>query len=178
MSYHVLYEDIGSADLYTLIDKHGFSTVSSFLLEAVRRLPKLQEVHNLTPFMELVKEGVLVGELSSPLHFEESDLPVLQTLLKEFCRLYAQLTEGLVDINSMITYGYVWHDMVPVTQNQAEELHALDVAVYVLYSDDTESLVEADSELADNDNLMFGVELESVWDRFSAEDMVTSSNFN
>lgn len=62
-----------------------------------------------------------------------------------------------VSVESMYAYGYTDENMLPLTKDRAIELWEDDAAVYLLYSDNTESMALDKSELQEHDGL-FGID--------------------
>jgi len=60
-------------------------------------------------------------------------------------------------------YGYDYKDMLPLNRDRALELHNQDRAIYLLYKDNTESMVDNPSEIIEHDGI-FGIESDD-WHR-------------
>lgn len=75
-------------------------------------------------------------------------------------------TEDLSDIpvpdpaisrEALLSFGYTDNNMLPLTKSRAAELFMQDIPVYCIYTDNSESLIEAPEALRQHDG-MFGVE--------------------
>ena len=88
----------------------------------------------------------------------------MQTLLEDITvaeQRRAEETKDMPDKNitlkDMEAYGYTYDNMLPLTKEVAEKFVDDKVAVYMLYSDDTESMVIEKSDLEKHDGI-FGIE--------------------
>ena len=52
-----------------------------------------------------------------------------------------------LSLADMVSYGYLWDGMQPLTAQEAETIYRSNRPVYRLYSDDTEGLVDSIEEL-------------------------------
>lgn len=87
---------------------------------------------------------------------ENSPNLVAQTVINAQAEIDA-LPDGMVGLSEMHEYGYTWAEMLPLTQERAEELFKEDVAIYQLYEDGSETLIEDMKDLQAHEG-MFGVE--------------------
>ncbi len=74
------------------------------------------------------------------------------------------LPDGMVGLSEMHEYGYTWAEMLPLTQERAEELFKEDVTVYQLHEDGSETMIEDMEDLQAHKG-MFGVEKED-WNAY------------
>lgn len=81
---------------------------------------------------------------------------VAQTVINAKAEIDA-LPDGMVGLSEMHEYGYTWEEMLPLTQERAEELFKEDVALYKLHGDGSETIIEDMEDLQDHKG-MFGVE--------------------
>ncbi|MEJ4556555.1 hypothetical protein SJ929_14530, partial [Enterococcus faecium] len=58
-------------------------------------------------------------------------------------------------------FGYTWKGMVGISRSLANAFYERNYAVYVLYDDDTESLVDEEYKL-DLENVLYGIEKEDL----------------
>lgn len=87
---------------------------------------------------------------------ENSPNLVAQTVINAQAEIDA-LPDGMVGLSEMHEYGYTWAEMLPLTQERAEELFKEDVAVYQLHEDGSETMIEDMEDLQAHKG-MFGVE--------------------
>ena len=87
---------------------------------------------------------------------ENSPNLVAQTVINAKAEIDA-LPDGMVGLSEMHEYGYTWAEMLPLTQERAEELFKEDVAVYQLHEDGSETILEDIEDLQAHKG-MFGVE--------------------
>lgn len=59
--------------------------------------------------------------------------------------------------HQMVSYGYTYEKMIPVTKDEAIELFNCNTTVYMLYPDDTEAMVSRVEEINEFGG-MFGTE--------------------
>ena len=76
------------------------------------------------------------------------------------------MPDSEVSVSDMQEYGYFYDGMLPVTREQALELDAAGLTVYVLHEDNTESMVFDTEEIMEHGGL-FGVEHEE-WEQSPA----------
>lgn len=67
------------------------------------------------------------------------------------------LPDGMVGLSEMHEYGYSWDGMLPLTKDRAIELNALNLPIYQLHVDESESFIEDEIGLMEHDGL-FGIE--------------------
>ena len=94
---------------------------------------------------------------------ENSPNLVAQTVSNAQAEIDA-LPDGMVGISEMHEYGYTWAEMLPLTQERAEELFKEDVVVYQLHKDGSETMIEDMEDLQAHKG-MFGVEKED-WNAY------------
>lgn len=94
---------------------------------------------------------------------ENSPNLVTQTVRNAQAEIDA-LPDGMVGLSEMHEYGYTWAEMLPLTQERAEELFKEDVAVYQLHKDGSETMIEDMEDLQAHKG-MFGVEKED-WNAY------------
>ncbi len=94
---------------------------------------------------------------------ENSPNLVAQTVSNAQAEIDA-LPDGMVGLSEMHEYGYTWAEMLPLTQERAEELFKEDVAVYQLHKDGSETMIEDMEDLQAHKG-MFGVEKED-WNAY------------
>ena len=75
------------------------------------------------------------------------------------------MPDSEVSVSDMQEYGYFYDGMLPLTKERALELDAVGMTVYILYEDDTESMVFDAEEIMEHNGL-FGVDREE-WERSS-----------
>lgn len=88
------------------------------------------------------------------------------------------LPDSMVGLSEMHEYGYTWEEMLPLTQERAAELFDENVAVYQLYSDGSETLVENVQDVKEDERnfqLMFGVEKKD-WKAYLENDIIKKDN--
>ncbi|HII3974520.1 TPA: hypothetical protein ACY4GE_002914 [Enterococcus faecium] len=71
--------------------------------------------------------------------------------------------EGMdfLDYEDLVDFGYTWKGMVGISRSLANAFYERNYAVYVLYDDDTESLVDEEYKL-DLENVLYGIEKEDL----------------
>lgn len=71
--------------------------------------------------------------------------------------------EGMdfIDHEDLIDFGYTWKGMVGISRSLANAFYERNYAVYVLYDDNTESLVDEEYKL-DLENVLYGIEKEDL----------------
>jgi len=67
------------------------------------------------------------------------------------------LPDPAINVADMNTYGYEWDGMLPLTESWALELYDSNNAVFLLYSDNTESQVADRKDITNHDGI-FGIE--------------------
>ena len=67
------------------------------------------------------------------------------------------LPDPTISLSKMHEYGYIWEGMLPLTQEKAMELFEYDMTIYLLYNDNSETMVEDMKQITVHDGI-FGVE--------------------
>lgn len=76
---------------------------------------------------------------------------------KALSQMSVDLPDPNITLADMNAYGYSYENMLPLTKNVAQKLFDMDAAVYMLYYDNTESMVLDTSEIEGFDGI-FGIE--------------------
>lgn len=74
------------------------------------------------------------------------------------------LPDEKIGILDMHEYGYLWEEMLPLTQESALKMFNHDMPVYKLYKDGSEATIDDRAEIMKHDG-MFGIEKED-WERY------------
>lgn len=67
------------------------------------------------------------------------------------------LPDPMIGLSEMREYGYIWNEMLPLTQEKALELFDHDLPVYLLHNDCSETTVEDRKQITEHEGI-FGIE--------------------
>ena len=67
------------------------------------------------------------------------------------------LPDPMIGLSEMREYGYIWNEMLPLTQEKALELFDYDLPVYLLHNDGSETTVEDRKQITEHEGI-FGIE--------------------
>ena len=67
------------------------------------------------------------------------------------------LPDPMIGLSEMREYGYIWNEMLPLTQEKALELFDHDLPVYLLHNDGSEITVEDRKRITEYEGI-FGIE--------------------
>lgn len=76
---------------------------------------------------------------------------------RKYAKQDYELPDQMISLSEMHEYGYIWEEMLPLTQEKAKELFEHNLLVYLLYNDGSETIVEDINQITAHDGI-FGVE--------------------